>query len=75
MNEITFGILESLADEQGIDLASAFFSIATPDQLERIYVSLVEQENIPDESWMDGDALASAGWGTDEDYGYYGEEY
>jgi len=27
---------------------------------------------------MDGDhesALASAGWGTDEDYGYYGEEY
>lgn len=20
----------------------------------------------------DGDALASAGWGTDEDYGYYG---
>ena len=27
---------------------------------------------------MDGDhasALASAGWGTDEDYGCYGEEY
>ena len=27
---------------------------------------------------MDGDhesALACAGWGTDEDYGYYGEEY
>jgi hypothetical protein len=26
---------------------------------------------------MDGDAesaLASAGWGTDEDYGYYGED-
>jgi hypothetical protein len=23
----------------------------------------------------DGDALASAGWGTDEDYGYYGEEF
>jgi orotate phosphoribosyltransferase-like protein len=23
----------------------------------------------------DGDALASAGFGTDEDYGYYGEEY
>ena len=27
-----------------------------------------------DDSWMDADALASAGWGTDEDYGYYGEE-
>ena len=25
-----------------------------------------------DDSWMDGDALASAGWGTDEDYGCYG---
>jgi hypothetical protein len=23
----------------------------------------------------DAEALASAGWGTDEDYGYYGEEY
>jgi len=23
----------------------------------------------------DGDALASAGFGTDEDYGYYGEEF
>ena len=24
-------------------------------------------------NWLDADALASAGWGTDEDYGYYGE--
>jgi len=24
-----------------------------------------------DGSWMDADALASAGWGTDEDYGGY----
>jgi hypothetical protein len=32
---------------------------------------------IPDDS-MDGDhdsAMESAGWGTDEDYGYYGEDY
>jgi hypothetical protein len=31
----------------------------------------------PDES-MDGDhdsAMESAGWGTDEDYGYYGEDF
>ena len=27
-----------------------------------------------DGNWMDGDALASVGWGTDEDYGYYGGE-
>jgi len=25
-----------------------------------------------DGDWMDGDALASAGFGTDEDYGGYG---
>ena len=25
--------------------------------------------------WVDGDALASVGSGTDEDYGYYGERY
>lgn len=23
----------------------------------------------------DADVLASAGWGTDEDYGYYGDDY
>jgi len=23
----------------------------------------------------DADTLASCGWGTDEDYGYYGEDY
>lgn len=35
-----------------------------------------------DDDWfddsMDGDhasALASAGWGTDEDYGYFGDDY
>ena len=33
-----------------------------------------EEYSEPDDSWMDGDALASAGWGTDEDYGYYGGE-
>lgn len=26
-----------------------------------------------DGDWMDGDALTSVGWGTDEDYGYFGE--
>jgi len=33
-----------------------------------------EEYSEADDSWMDADALASAGWGTDEDYGYYGEE-
>ena len=29
-------------------------------------------EPIEDESWMDDNALASAGFGSDEDYGCYG---
>jgi len=29
-------------------------------------------EPIEDESWMDDNALASAGFGSDEDYGGYG---
>lgn len=28
----------------------------------------------PDDSYADAEALASAGFGTDEDYGYYGDE-
>lgn len=33
-------------------------------------------ESYEDESWMDADALASAGFGTDEDYGGYdGDDY
>jgi len=27
---------------------------------------------MPDDCYDDGEALASAGFGTDEDYGYYG---
>ncbi len=34
----------------------------------------MNEEYEMDETWMDGDALASVGWGTDEDYGYYPED-
>ena len=44
-----------------------------------------DDENGEDDVWeddyddsMDGDfdsAMRDAGWGTDEDYGYYGEDY
>lgn len=42
------------------------------------------ETNVPDDEPFDGfrtdaeadaDALASAGWGTDEDYGCFGEDY
>ena len=32
-----------------------------------------EYDGFRDDVEADADTLASAGWGTDEDYGYYGE--
>ena len=34
-----------------------------------------QEPNEPSDAWHDADALASAGMGTDEDYGYYGDEW
>ena len=44
--------------------------------VEEIFALMMEQEEDyePDHE-ADGDALASAGFGTDEDYGYYGEDF
>jgi hypothetical protein len=39
------------------------------------YMMDMEQDQYEPDYEDDGDALASAGWGTDEDYGYYGEEF
>jgi hypothetical protein len=33
----------------------------------------VNMDDFFDDFGSDADALASIGWGTDEDYGYYGE--
>ena len=33
-----------------------------------------EHDQFRDDVEADADALRSAGWGTDEDYGYYGED-
>ena len=37
----------------------------------------MEQDYEPCEpdNWADADALSSAGWGTDEDYGCFGDDY
>lgn len=34
-----------------------------------------EYDPFRDDVEADADALASAGWGTDEDYGYYGDDF
>lgn len=36
---------------------------------------VVDYLSRPDDLFDDADALASMGWGTDEDYGYYGDDY
>ena len=33
----------------------------------------VNMDDFSDDFGSDADALVSIGWGTDEDYGYYGE--
>lgn len=35
----------------------------------------VDDEEDYFDAFDDAQALASAGWGTDEDYGYYGSDY
>lgn len=40
-----------------------------------IFDYMADMEQDPYDYEDDGDALASAGFGTDEDYGYYGEEF
>ena len=59
---------EDAAEVAGVpvEMAQAFFEVLADEQDEESY----------DES-MDGDfdsAMASAGYGTDEDYGYFGDE-
>ena len=74
MAEMVMDIQSDIAD--GI---LSFGAIAERYNINREDVELIADEMVEqeyDES-MDGDfdsAMASAGYGTDEDYGYYGEE-
>ncbi len=57
-----------------------FYGIDADDRTKDYWSGDDDLENDSDDSFddsMDGDAesaLASAGWGTDEDYGYYGHD-
>jgi DNA-binding IscR family transcriptional regulator len=74
MNQMIMDIQSDIAD--GI---LSFGAIAERYNINREDVELIADEMVKqeyDES-MDGDfdsAMASAGYGTDEDYGYYGDE-
>ncbi len=65
-------------------VSSAALIDADPDSLDLLCdgcAAEYDEAFIDDEPWdgfrddveADADALASAGWGTDEDYGYYGD--
>lgn len=60
---LSFGAIAEKFEQYGI----------TREDVELIHNEMVEQEVDCDDS-DDGYALASAGFGTDEDYGYYGDE-
>ena len=40
---------------------------------EREAAEVLEPDQFMSDAEADADAFASAGWGTDEDYGYYGD--
>ena len=74
MGELALDI-EDLSDK-GYDAEAIASVLKIPIEIVRGFFANFLEDNIePDES-MDGDfdsAMASAGHGTDEDYGYYGD--
>lgn len=58
--------------ERAFDLGSCATIYSSRDDL--VWSARDQEPNEPSDAWHDADALASAGMGTDEDYGYYGEE-
>lgn len=75
MKDFVMTIEEFILDNPHMDLEeiAEVFEVDV-DFVQDIY-SAIDPDAFDDS--MDGDeasALASAGWGTDEDYGYYGDE-
>jgi hypothetical protein len=60
----------------GFDAEQISRRLDIPTQWVYEAAEMAEEQHFED--YMDGDhdsAMASAGFGTDEDYGYYGEDY
>ena len=65
-------ILKSIREE---NMVNNLVHRSDSEQSDPLIIGSSEPDERPDES-MDGDhdsAMASAGWGTDEDYGYFGD--
>jgi hypothetical protein len=70
----------AMEDDMNYDDHNDFWGLPE-NELDEIRDQMNEDEGYDDDDYddsMDGDhdsAMESAGWGTDEDYGYYGEDY
>ena len=77
MKNKVLDIIEMLGEGYSIDDVASFTGIPYADILNVASEYGVEIKDVAEfDDSMDGDAesaLASAGWGTDEDYGYYGD--
>ena len=84
VRQATLAVLE-LVDEGVLDARQALAAALgwmSDDDVEEMATENAFLEYEDDEyddssfdAFDDGQALASAGWGTDEDYGSYGDEY
>ena len=70
----------AMEDDMNYDDHNDFWGLPE-NELDEIRDQMNEDEGYDDDDYddsMDGDhdsAMESAGWGTDEDYGYYGEDF
>ena len=83
-SEIDIEIREAIAEGATREQIARDYPMLREDEVEMYFADDCDSDVYPEErdyqfdDSMDGDeasALASIGWGTDEDYGCYGEEY
>jgi len=79
MKELWSDIVEMLEAEYTVEEVAAKFCVPL-DWVESIKTDLEEEIFFEEETFLsdaeaDANALASMGWGTDEDYGHYGDEF
>jgi len=77
MSELALDIEESLCAGDDIADIAIRYGVSVNDVLNIKEHMMESIDDYYDDS-MDGDfdsAMASAGYGTDEDYGYYGDDY
>lgn len=78
MSQHMLGVLDVrdiLKDIREENMANNIVHRSYSEQSDPLIIGSSESSSEPNES-MDGDhdsAMASAGWGTDEDYGYFGD--